>query len=128
MWTLHNTCKDLISNLWNTHIVGSPMFILSRKLKILKEQLKSWNKVVFGNVHSYVKDAEDNLADIQSQIHLNGYNDLLIDNEKRDQSKLDDALKRQNWFWHEKSKVTWHVDGDRNTNYFHGVAKIKKHY
>jgi hypothetical protein len=37
---LHDSCKDLIANCWRTNIVGSPMFILTRKLKILKEQLK----------------------------------------------------------------------------------------
>ncbi|MCI01683.1 RNA-directed DNA polymerase (Reverse transcriptase), partial [Trifolium medium] len=52
MWTLHDSCKDLISNCWGTQIIGSPMFILSKKLKLLKEHLKNWNKEVFGNVHS----------------------------------------------------------------------------
>jgi NDP-sugar pyrophosphorylase family protein len=101
------------------------MFILSRKLKILKEQLKGWNKDVFGNVHAYVKEAEDDLAGIQNQIQQSGNNNSLREIEKRAQSKLDDALKRQEWFWHEKSKVNWHVDGDRNTSYFHRIAKIK---
>lgn len=27
--------------------------------------------------------------------------------------------------WHEKSKVKWHCEGDRNTSYFHRVAKIR---
>jgi hypothetical protein len=76
-------------------------------------------------VHAYVKEAEDDLEGIQNQIQLSGYNSSLRDNEKRAQSKLDDALKRQEWFWHEKSKVNWHVDGDRNTSYFHRIAKIK---
>jgi hypothetical protein len=28
-------------------------------------------------------------------------------------------------FWLEKSRVKWHIDGDRNTKYFHRLAKIK---
>jgi hypothetical protein len=72
-----------------------------------------------------VKEAESNLAEVQSQIQRNGYSDMLRDSELRAQAKLDDALQRQDWFWHEKSKVNWHVEGDRNTSYFHRVAKIK---
>ncbi|PNY03176.1 ribonuclease H [Trifolium pratense] len=125
MWTLHDSCKDLISNCWGIQIIGSPMFILSKKLKLLKEHLKNWNKEVFGNVHSYVKDAEDSVAEIQNQIQLNGCIDSLRDSEKRALDKLDEALKRQEWFWHEKSKVNWHVEGDRNTKYFHRIAKRK---
>ncbi|GAU35044.1 hypothetical protein TSUD_30100 [Trifolium subterraneum] len=51
-----------------------------------------------------LEEAEDSLAEIQTQIQLNGYSDILSDSEKRAQSKLDDALKKQHWFWHEKSK------------------------
>jgi len=41
------------------------------------------------------------------------------------QMKLDEALNMQEAFWKEKAKVNWHTDGDRNTNYFHRLAKIK---
>jgi hypothetical protein len=33
MWTLHNGCKQLITDCWNTNVVGSPMYVLSYKLK-----------------------------------------------------------------------------------------------
>ncbi|GAU43510.1 hypothetical protein TSUD_399030 [Trifolium subterraneum] len=97
MWTLHESCKDIISNCWGTQIVGSPMFILSKKLKHLKDHLKIWNKEVFGNVHSFVKEAEDSVVEIQNQIQLNGGSDILRDSEKRALDNLDVALKRQEW-------------------------------
>lgn len=34
------------------------MFILSQKLKMLKLELKTWNKVVFGDVHLKVEQAQ----------------------------------------------------------------------
>lgn len=34
-------------------------------------------------------------------------------------------MNKQNIFWHEKARLSWHVDGDRNTKYFHRVSKIK---
>jgi hypothetical protein len=101
------------------------MFTLCSKLKRLKEHLRVWNSQVFGNVHSFVKDAEENLSRIQSQIHSNGYTDMLGDLEKSAQVKLEEALTRQEWFWQEKATVNWHVEGDRNTTYFHRIAKIK---
>jgi len=51
------------------------MFVLSSKLKSLKAKLKVWNKEVFGNVHSFVKDNEQKLEEIQNQIHISGHND-----------------------------------------------------
>jgi ribonuclease HI len=125
MWSLHPTCKELISDCWNTNFVGSPMFVLCSKLKLLKEKLKVWNREVFGNVHSSVKEAEDTLRSIQCQLQSQGHSDALSDLEKSAQSNLDDALLKHNWFWQEKAKVRWHTDGDRNTSYFHRIAKIK---
>jgi len=40
MWTLHAGCRSLIENSWQTEFFGSPMQILSRKLKLLKSKLK----------------------------------------------------------------------------------------
>ncbi|GAU50883.1 hypothetical protein TSUD_411120 [Trifolium subterraneum] len=31
-------------------------------------------------------------------------------------------------FWHEKAKVKWHNEGDRNTAFFHRTARIKQAY
>jgi len=77
MWSLHDDCRSIVSNSWNTTVVGCPMLVLSRKLQILKENLKDWNKSVFGNVHDRVKQAETNLQQIQNQIQINGHTDLL---------------------------------------------------
>jgi len=45
--------------------------------------------------------------------------------EKNAQIKLDEALHRQEIFWLEKIRIRRHLNGDRNTQYFHRVTKIK---
>jgi len=118
MWTSHAECKTFISDCWNENVVGCPMFILNTKLKNLKHKLKIWNKQVFGNIHDYVNEAEKNLDNIHNQIQSSGHADDLHNLEKLAHLKLDDALNKQNIFWHEKAQLSWHVDGDRNTKYF----------
>jgi hypothetical protein len=51
--SLHESCKDLITNVWSTIFFGCPMFVLCSKLELLKDHLKVWNKQVSGNVHSF---------------------------------------------------------------------------
>jgi hypothetical protein len=101
------------------------MFVLSKKLKLLKEKLKIWNKECFGNVHDYVVSAEQHLQLIQDQIQINGATDDLLNDELSAQKKFEDSLNRQECFWQEKAHLTWHLEGDRNTKYFHRIAKIK---
>jgi hypothetical protein len=50
MWISHPDCINVVKQCWNNQISGCPMFILSQKLKMLKEALKTWNKNTFGNV------------------------------------------------------------------------------
>jgi len=101
------------------------MFVLSEKLKLLKAALKQWNKDTFGNVNDQVLTAKQNLDNIQDEIDTLGPTDNLMLQEKNAQIKLEQALNIEEILWQQKSKVKWHCDGDRNTAYFHRVAKIK---
>jgi hypothetical protein len=125
MWSLHPDCQKLIHDCWNTTVTGGPMFILSRKLKLLKEKLKLWNKDCFGNVHTAVNTADQNLQEIQHQIQLNGHSDELLNAELVANNELEIALNKQECFWQEKAHLNWHLEGDRNTKFFHRIAKIK---
>jgi hypothetical protein len=64
MLLLHPSCRDEIYNRWNTNISGCPMFILCKKLKLLKDRLKVWNKDTFGNVHDHLKNVEERVNEI----------------------------------------------------------------
>lgn len=59
------------------------MYVLSSKLKNLKEKLKIWNKDVFGNIHNAVTEAENMLHEVQDQIKIQGHNDCLMQEEKK---------------------------------------------
>jgi len=125
MWTLHNDCRSLIENCWQENVVGCPMHILSTKLKYLKAKLKIWNTKVFGNVHECVDKIETHLNHIQHQIQISDRSDTLFNLAKVVHVQLEVALKKQNLLWQEKAGVSWHVDGDRNTKYFHKITEIK---
>lgn len=73
MWSHHQDCSNFINNVWNKQVFGSPMQILSQKLKILKGELKTWNKNVFGNIHINVKNSVEKLDAIQEDINISGY-------------------------------------------------------
>jgi hypothetical protein len=121
MWTLHDDCANIISECWNSVVVGCPMFILTQKLKMLKDKLRVWNKTCFGNVHENVVSAEHKLQQIQNH----GHTDALLLEEKIASNSYEDALNKQEVFWQERARLNWHLEGDRNTKYFHRLAKIK---
>jgi hypothetical protein len=125
MWSLHPDCEAIVKNCWTSEVIGCPMFVLSKKLKILKEKLKCWNKESFGNVHDFVTSAETKLQRVQQQNQLNGQTEELLEEEKHAHIVFEEALNKQEYFWKEKANLKLHLEGDRNTNYFHKIAKIK---
>ncbi|XP_045787801.1 uncharacterized protein LOC123883120 [Trifolium pratense] len=124
MWSKHDDCVNVVKQVWNSSIYGCPMFILSQKLKTLKSHLKNWNNNVFGNVHLKVEETATHLDLIQQHIDATGYNDILMEQERVAKLEYAKALHFEEDFWHEKARIKWHTDGDRNTQYFHQLAKV----
>jgi len=117
--------KEFISSCWQTRVICCPMYILTKKLKLLKDRLKIWNKNVFGNVHQFLREAEQTLHHIQYQIQMTNPSDSLRNREKMAQCGLDKALEGHACFWHEKSSLSSLLERDRNTAFFHRITKIK---
>lgn len=101
------------------------MFILSHKLKLLKTELKVWNKESFGDVNLKVERAMCLVDDIQAKIANEGFQDSLHDLEVAAQHVLQMALPFQESFWKEKSRLNLFSHGDRNTSFFHRVTNIR---
>jgi hypothetical protein len=128
MWSHHSECFNFISQVWSTQVFGSPMQKLSQKLKILKGELKTWNKNVFGDINNEVQNAVANLDVIQKYISTDGYTESLMKQVALAKESLEKALNIEEIFWQQKSWVKWHCQGDRNTTFFHRISKIKQAY
>lgn len=70
MWITHSLCLDVVKSSWTLRVSSCLMFVLSEKLKFLKNNLKIWNKETFGNVHRLVSDAEGELNLVQDKIQF----------------------------------------------------------
>ncbi|CAI8591297.1 unnamed protein product [Vicia faba] len=113
MWTLHKDCLNLVSQTWHSKVYGCHVYVLDKNLRILKANLKEWNKNSFGNVQEKVKIAEDNLIKIQDTLASQGYSEVLQHQEKEPQEALNEALDIEEAFWKEKARVNWCTNGDR---------------
>ncbi|CAI8599193.1 unnamed protein product [Vicia faba] len=101
------------------------MYILNKKLQLLKGKLRIWNKEHFENVHHNVCSKHDFLKNIQDKIQLEGLNEILSFQENQAQADLKKALDVEEIFWHEKFILAWNLHEDKNTCYYHFLVKIK---
>ncbi|KAL7198644.1 hypothetical protein ACSBR2_021029 [Camellia fascicularis] len=61
-WSLHPCFPAFVEKTWKeAEVEGWAGFVLLKKLKILKFELKAWHKEVFGSVNVKLKEAEEKL-------------------------------------------------------------------
>nr|GFA76452.1 hypothetical protein [Tanacetum cinerariifolium] len=107
---------------WNGNIHGCQMFKLVKNLKILKKPLNKLN-LKHANLFEKAKSLKLSLQDAQSKVDKDPCNVI----KRKTIFKLleeytavaSDELK----LLHQKAKIDWLMDGDKNTTYFYNMLK-----
>ena len=68
MWLKTEGFVDKVQSWWNRHsFVGTPSFMLAKKLKALKEDIVQWNRREFGNVEHQKKQLLEELTKLDAK-------------------------------------------------------------
>lgn len=102
------------------------MFILQQKLKHAKSFLKPWANTTFGKGDQISKRIREELYQIQNDMVLDPYNEVLSDMEHNKNKDLVDALQNEIYVIKEKLGKDCFFHGDRNSAFYHNALAIKR--
>jgi hypothetical protein len=88
MWASHDNFLDVVSTNWHSAIYGTPMFVLCRRLKLLKRHLKELNFLSYSHISKRVSRLETELANHQLDLQHDMDNQSLLEQEMILCSKL----------------------------------------
>ncbi|XP_021975501.1 uncharacterized protein LOC110870629 [Helianthus annuus] len=108
---------EIVTKCWDTHVDGVYQFRVVKKLRLLKNPLRS---LLFkqGNLHKKVDNLRLKLDVIQQNLDQDPSNVDIHADEASTSRELQAALLDEERFLKQKSKVDWLAAGDMNTDKF----------
>ncbi|XP_057986601.1 uncharacterized protein LOC131171150 [Hevea brasiliensis] len=122
-WLQHPDCNSVIATAWKQPITGSPMFSAVQKLKSCRKSLARWNTEVFCGNKAKIKNLHLQLENLYNHPMEEGNREV----EYKILSRLNELCKRDEAHWKQHSRISWLIEGDKNTRFFHLSTIQRRH-
>lgn len=111
-WLMNGECKGIIEDIWkqNSQVVTT--------IAQVPELIVPWNKNKFGNIFHRKRKLLGRLEGIQRALGQY-HSSFLVNLEKELIRDYNMALKQEEMFWFQKSRIKWIMEGESNTKFFH---------
>lgn len=120
-WLQEDMCGEIIKRTWDhggVYLVTD----LSAKLHQCSISFLDWDKIYFSGIP---KKIESGLKDLE---RLQGLYPSVenIQEIRLLENKLAALLRKEEIFWHQRSRICWMKEGDKNTKFFHRIANGRR--
>uniref|UniRef100_A0A2N9GX50 CCHC-type domain-containing protein n=1 Tax=Fagus sylvatica TaxID=28930 RepID=A0A2N9GX50_FAGSY len=123
MWLSHpGFFFSVVTNAWSDTNVNLPVHV-----NTFTELVLSWNRHTFGNIFQRKKRVLARISGAQKAL-ANQPSSSLVRLEKSLREEFNSILNLEEDFWALKSRVSWVVEGDRNTKFFHTSTIVRRRF
>ncbi|KAJ6889558.1 hypothetical protein NC652_030338 [Populus alba x Populus x berolinensis] len=119
LWADKDGFMDTVTSSWQTQVTGSPIYIFTTKLRLLKTALKQFHRQHTSHITSRVIQSRDAWNAAQSNLAANPTSSEAMAIERATAHHYMQLCKDEESFFRQKSRIQWLQLGDRNTNFFH---------
>ncbi|GKB94345.1 RNA-directed DNA polymerase, eukaryota, reverse transcriptase zinc-binding domain protein, partial [Tanacetum coccineum] len=116
---------DIVRGVWMKEVKGCNMYKVVQKLKMLKGPLRklSWKD---GNIFEKVQEIKKTLEDVQCKLDADPFNSMLKGKAVQIGKEYVEAAEDELKLLHQKARVNWLKEGDKNSAYFHSILRTRR--
>ncbi|XP_050378368.1 uncharacterized protein LOC126795602 [Argentina anserina] len=121
-WATDPDCQELVANAWNPFVDVDPFVGWENNLACCRKKLVCWSRAKFPNNKAII----DALCWELKGLHegpIDGVNKV---REDEICDELEAAWAREELFWKQRSRVSWLLEGDRNTKFFYVTTVYRR--
>lgn len=127
MWQEDKDFNSFVKKKWeNYRVHGNNIQMIMDKLRMLKSDLKWWNKEVFGYTYKLKLELTNRIQELDSLDDVDNLDDNKIMERRELLSQLQVINMRNESLLQQKSRATWFKQGDSNSKYFYASIKWRR--
>ncbi|GJY76103.1 putative RNA-directed DNA polymerase [Tanacetum coccineum] len=124
LWLEEVDIEQLVSHSWKKDVRGSrPDYRFRDKLKNVKADLKVWSKMRFGQTYEKIEEYRRTTMKWELEAENRNLNDQEVATWMEARKLWVEKESERNNMLRQKARVTWDVEGDENTIFFHSFVK-----
>lgn len=117
--------SSIVNEAWRNNFTGTPMYIFTRKMKLVKKGLKNLHRSSYARIGSRVSSIKTQLDRIQQDMLENPMNAELVQQEKQLRIHYENMVRNEVQMLKQRTKLHWLQKSDMNTSFFHAKLKEK---
>ncbi|KAI3821231.1 hypothetical protein L1987_08792 [Smallanthus sonchifolius] len=126
-WLGHGELPMLVYNSWASKSVkGRPDYVLSKKLTILKNEIRAWCIKKKMELEQDEAEIEKQIITLEKKVENMGLSEPEKDKMILMKKKRVEMENKKKLDLKQRARIKWLVDGDENSAFFHGVINGKK--